>query len=120
MSVATTASSGLSKIFVASGVTSSLFASLLPFIRYSASEVYGVVRAADNIAKVQHRTFLKNEGVRLIDTRPEGLAATVRNFFINRTDISQWRILWFSTHDDAESLRACSIIAPTLAIGSGT
>lgn len=109
--------SGLTKIFVASGFTSSLFANLIPFIRYSSKEVVGIVRPTTDQVKLKHQEYLKSEGFELCVSND--ISSTVKNFFFNRKDLDEWRILWFSTHDEPEALRECSRYAPTLAIGSG-
>lgn len=108
----------LTKIFVASGFTSSLFANLIPFIRYSTKQVVGIVRPTQDPQKLQYHDSLHKEGFTSIVS--DDIVGTVGNFFCNRDDFSEWRILWFSTHDDARALHSCSKFAPTLAIGSGT
>lgn len=109
----------LTRIFVASGFSSSLFSSLIPFIQYStkATEVTGIVRPTDDPKKLKHQEFLIKQGYKIL--KSTDIKGTVQKFFAARNDTENWRILWFSTLDDAETLRACADIAPTLAIGSG-
>lgn len=108
------------KIFVVSGVTSSLFVSLLPYFRYSVSQIVGLVRHTDDISKLEHIVYLRSCGVEII-TQSNSICDDITIFF-NTSSISpakHWRFLWLSTHDDAQTLRYCANMAPTLAIGSG-
>jgi hypothetical protein len=114
----------LKKVFIASGITSSLFSSLIPFLRYSAKEVYGVVRDTEDAEKRKHLDYLRYQGCNLVQiSNGNSLSKTIENFFkilnMTKSEIDNWRILWFSTHDDRETLDVCARIAPTLAIGSG-
>lgn len=112
----------LSKIsvFVASGVTSSLFATIFAhFLGGSVKELVACVRVTDDKKKIEYRKSLMEQGVTLLEYKSE-LPETIQNFFQDvGSPQKNWRILWFSTHDDAKTLAYCAHIAPTLAIGSG-
>lgn len=101
-------------IVVVSGVTSSLFASLIPFFRFSAKKIIGFVRPTEDKDKIAHRKYLESAGVRLISTTSGDPVIYCSQF--NRENA---RFLWLSTHDDAQQLAKFAAIAPTLAIGSG-
>lgn len=91
------------KLYVPAGVTSNLFASLLPFL--SDYEIYGSVRPTSDQNRVQ---ALKDAKVAIIPFE-NGLR------YANQFD----RILWLSTHDDTKALKVFADNAPTVAISSG-
>lgn len=122
------------QLFVASGVASSLFSSLLPFLRYctnnpfSGNKITGIVRPTTDEGKLRHRKFLRQQGVKLIEMHEnENIQRTLANWVHiygggvekQKEFKKNTRILWLSTHDDAKTLAYCASLAPTIAIGSG-
>lgn len=117
-------------LYVATGITSSLFAALLPHL--SGYNVVGSVReltlpsdaTEDQKQKydeqVAHREYLEDRGVALVnyDGTSEGLGKSIDSQMTGK-DRNQWRILWFSSHDDQANLLKCANYADTIAIGSG-
>lgn len=89
------------RIYIVAGVTSSLFASLLPTIR-GVYDVYATVRNESDPDRV---AALRAAGIKFISTK-EALG------------MSFARILWLSTHDDVGLLVQFSS-TPTVAINSG-
>lgn len=99
-------------ICVATGVTSSLFASLLPAFRYMDVKLIGVIRETNDPAKLKHQQYLTRMGVDLVKDIHHA------TWHIN----SPVRYLWLSTQElptDARELGQLSAQHPTLAIGSG-
>lgn len=90
-------------IYVAAGVTSNLFASLISLKAVPEGVcVYATARATSDPA---HVSALRNFGVQFVDNVEQV------------PDVK--RILWLSTHDDVEVMTKLATIAPTLAISSG-
>ena len=89
-------------VFIISGVTSSLFSSLLPAI----SGKYNIFATTRPETSQQRIDVLRESGVKFISVQD----ALGRDFD---------RCLWLSTHDDADLLAKFSVKYPTLAINSG-
>lgn len=91
-------------IYVATGVTSNLFASLLPSLCSARHIIYGTLRKrALHVPGEQEREdALRASGVQFVDECPAQVD----------------RILWLSPHDDPEHLARLVAQAPTLFISS--
>jgi hypothetical protein len=89
---------GGSTIYIPAGVTSSLFASLLPSL--SSYILYASARPDTNVKKIQE------------------LSPYVQ-FISKENDLKFDRILWLSTHDDVPYLTSQFPNTPILAINSG-
>jgi len=91
------------ELYIASGVTSNLFASLLPFL-LSSYKIYASVRSSSNKERID---ILEKLGIKIISFE-EGLLLS-----------DNIRILWLSTHDEPLKLEKLSQKGHTLAIASG-